>query len=104
MSKLFERWTIMKDNKGNHSYFYGDLSDYDEEDLVGYTEIDESECTADDLVELFGNVLEDNNRHSMTSLGNEVLYACRKTLNLTKEEETLFIRTFIEHFMSNHNL
>ena len=94
----------MKDEAGHHSYFYGDLDDYEPEDLEGYTKVTEDEYTADDIAEIFGNILEDNNRHSMTSLGNEIVASLRETTNLSDKEIAAFMLNFVDNFITNHNL
>ena len=101
---LFKKWTVMEDVNGHHSYFYGDLDDYEPEELEGYIKVPEEKYTADDISELLGNVLEDNNYHGMTSIGNQVLSSLRKTTSLSEKELSAFMVDFAKSFTEYHCL
>ena len=102
---MFRNWTVMENPSGHRAYFYGPISDYAEEDLGDYNKVVEPEdYSSDDMVEIFGNVLEDNNYHKVTSLGNEVLRSLKETTSLDEEELRKFLRHFITNFILMHNL
>lgn len=101
---MFRNWTVMEDNNGRRSYFYGPLSEFEEEELEGLTVIPEENYSSDDMVEIFGNILEDNNYHRVTSLGNDMLRSLRETTSLNEDELRKFFKAFISDFIATHNL
>lgn len=98
---MLNNWFIMKNKEGKHIYLCGELSDYSLDDLEGLEKVSENEITADDYAYIFGEILEDNNRHSLTNLGDIYLESLRNVVTLSKKEEIEAITSFINLFFGN---
>ena len=102
---MFQNWTIMEKEDGTRGYFYGGFDDFEEEDLEGFVkQVKEEDLNCKDLAELFGNELEDKNYHKITNLGWQILNSLNENTNLSENEKTNILRSFIKDFMIYHNM
>ena len=99
-----KKYSVYKDAQNKHHIFYGDINDYSEEDIAGLQIVHEKDYSAQDFAEILGNILEDNNFHSMTFVGNEVLASLEKVSCLSHEDKADFMRDFVYGFIKNHGL
>ena len=101
---MFDNYTVLENSNHQRKYFYGPLSDYEEEDFEDFNKIvSEDDYTCKDLVELFGDVLEDCNYHNLTSLGEDILEALNKT-SISENDKVVILRTFMEKFLKQRGL
>lgn len=93
-----QNWHVM--TKGNErSYFYGDLSDFETEELEGYSEVPYGLWIAEDFSEILGNILEDRNHHWMTDVPRLLLDVLESTL--PEENTRMFIMKKFAERMEN---
>lgn len=96
---IFSDWHVMENrkNKERH-YFYGDLSEFESDDLEGLSEVPFSDWKDVDFAELLGNEFEDRNLHSMTSLPSQML-ECMKQANIMEVQRTMAMKLFARKYM-----
>jgi len=96
-------WKVCKCSKcGSSHYFYGELSEYENTDFDckcggRIAEANQSEWNAKDYSEIFGNELEDQNRHGLTDMPNKLLGALRDA-NVEDCKQTEIMKTFFFKF------
>lgn len=96
-------WHVMEQENKHHSLFYGDLSEFDEDDLEGLIEVPYKKWNIGDFTEILGSMLEDDNRHSMTSLGSFIVSMLEKA-NISEEQQLIVIKNIVEHYSEYHSL
>ena len=97
----FDDWHVMQHKEsGLHNYFYGDLEDFSTDDLEDMTEISPKNYSSIDIATIFSNILEDNNRHSLTDIGFDIIDAIRETHEVSSEIETKIIKNFVNKMLS----
>lgn len=87
----FSNWTVMTDNKRNHSYFYGSLNDFEPDDYKGLTIVPIPSWEAEDYSEIIGNIAEDHNYHGICGIFPIILETLQKN-NLSKATQTNIMR------------
>lgn len=100
---MFAKWTVMQDENNERHYFYGPLSDYEEDDYEGMSVVDEKDYRANDIAELFGNELEDYNYHNITTIASDILRSLEKA-NLSESQKVIIIKDFVDSFAAQHNM
>ena len=104
MDKLFPKYVMMENHEGKRSCFYGGLDDFDEEETEGFDiEVDEKDWTCEELVEIFGEELENWNHHRETDLGNLLLNSLNAS-NIPEDEKKTVLYNFIKEFMHSRNM
>ena len=104
-------WTVMKCNKCKRkSYFYGPLEEFKEDDedfnLCCNEEmqiLNLNDWDSEDIAQVFSNILEDNNYHSLTSLPQLILRNL-EILKLTEREKRVFMNHFMYDFFDEKNI
>lgn len=87
-------WHVMtKDNV--RSYFYGDLSEFEPDELDGYVEVPYDSWIAEDFTEVLGNILEDRNHHWMTDMPKMLFEVCTEAL-ISEDSRTFILQKFSE--------
>ena len=104
MDKLFPKYVMMQNTEGKRSCFYGGLDDFDEEETEGIDiAVDEKDWTCEELVEIFGEELENQNFHRITDIGNILLNSLNAS-NIPETEKKSVIYNFIREFMHSRNM
>lgn len=99
-------WHVMKSvytDNNKTSYFYGDLSEFEPEDYALLVEAPIGEWAKEDFVEILGNMLEDDNRHTLITLPNLLVDIMCKS-NISEEHQLLMMRNLTEHYSEKHSL
>lgn len=95
---MFDEWFVGEDG----CYYYGDsIEEIREENRLGenFTFIPKELWKAKDYAEIFGNELEDRNRHAFVEMPNWLLEICNQILLSDKQKEAL-MKAFAEKVLS----
>lgn len=95
---MFNNWYV--DEK--HQYYYGDslAKIIEENDLdENYKFVPREDWTAEDYAEIFGNELEDRNRHAFVEMPNWLLEICNQIL-LSDKQKAALMKAFAEKVLS----
>ena len=104
MEKLFPKYVMMQNHEGKRSCFYGGLDDFDEEETEGFdTEVAEKDWTCEELVEIFGSELENQNMHRITDIG-DIMLRSLNAANIPEEEKKTALYSFMREFMHSRNM
>lgn len=83
-----QNWHVMTKGK-ERSYFYGDLSDFEPNELEGYSEVSYDLWIAEDFTEILGNILENRNHHWLTDVPRILLDVLESAL--LEENTRMFV-------------
>lgn len=99
-------WTVMqkKDNSHYYIYRYDELDNEEKEDIVEADDqlLDQRDWIADDYLEIFSAVCEDNNAHGMAShIATDIRNGLIKAgIGLGNGEAgTIFVKEFVKDYM-----
>lgn len=90
---MLSNWFIGEDK----NYYYGENEESirEENDLeLDFEFISKEDWTAENYAEIFGNELEDRNRHSITGMPTSLLYILNKT-SLNENEKSFIMKEFM---------
>ena len=82
---MFRNWHVLTNKQGKHHYFYGDLYEYEDEDLVGLTEIEEQDFSSDDIMYLLDEIY--GKKYMVSALLKNMLPIISNTVTITEEEK-----------------
>lgn len=96
---------VAQNKNGVRTIFQGNINDYSIEEIEDKQIILEENYTTFEICEMFKNMLEKNNRITISNLGFEILQSLRNSdVILTSNEEKEILLNFIINFKKEHNL